>query len=278
MKNLCWFLTVIELRKARFYLVSLVALLLVAFISMQIGDIGEWSPKTLENIVAKIKAGERKFDVNDSDTIRYALGGLLQLIVFCSMLLSGTILIITYMMRNRADVDSGLILLSLTCPHRYLFLHLHKFLFCFFLCSFYSAALITLLYYFLPETITETTGSLWFLFIYSSYFLCSILLPFLALFYLLSNVNLAYHGLNRPLLLLQYLGVYAIAIYVVPQWLWPLYERTGGKIGMLTLPKVEFVDGFVLNEQLAIEPLIFSLVVSGLFIYLTTKVWQELEV
>ena len=212
MKNLLWFLTVVELRKARFYLVSLIALLLVAFVSLRMGDQGEWGPKALENIIAKLKAGERKFDVNDSDTIRYAFGGLLQLIVFCSMLLSGLILIITYMMRNRADVDSGQIVLSLTSPHRYLFLHLHKFLFCFFLCSFYGAALITLLYYFLPETITETTGSFWFLFIYSSYVICSIVLPLLALLYLLANVNLAYHGLSRPLLLLQYLGVYAIAI------------------------------------------------------------------
>lgn len=278
MKNLLWFLTVIELRKARLYLVSLIALLLVTFVSLQIGDQGEWGPQALENIIAKFKAGERQFDVNDSDNIRYLFGGLLQLIIFCSMILSGLILIITYMMRNRTEVDNGQIFLSLTSPHRYLFLHLHKFLFCFFLCSFYSAALITLLYYFLPETITETAGSLWFLFIYSSYIICSILLPFLALLYLLANVNLAYHGMSRPLLFLQYLGIYAIAIYVIPQWLWPLFEKTGGKIGLLTLPKVEFVDGFVLNEQLAIEPLIFSLVISGLFIYLATRVWQELEV
>lgn len=278
MKNLLCFLTVIELRRARFYLISLAALLLVAFVSLRVGDLGEWGPKALENIIAKIKAGERQLDVDDSETIRYAFGGLLQLIVFCSMLLSGLILIITYMMRNRADVDNGQIFLSLTSPHRYLFLHLHKFLFCFLLCTAYASALLTLLYYFLPDTITDTTGSLWFLLLCTSYAICVILLPLLALLYLLSNVNLAYHGLSRPLLLLQYLAVYAIAIYVVPQWLWPLFKKTAGSLGMLTLPEVEFTDGFVLSEQLAVEPLLFSLVISALFIFLSTRIWQELEV
>ena len=278
MKNLLCFLTVIELRRARFYLISLAALLLVAFASLRVGNLGEWGPKSLENIIVKIKAGERQLDADDSETIRYAFGGLLQLIVFCSMLLSGLILIITYMMRNRAEVDNGQIFLSLTSPHRYLFLHLHKFLFCFLLCTFYVSALLTLLYYFLPDTITDTTGSLWFLFLCASYAICVILLPLLALLYLLANVNLAYHGLSRPLLLLQYLAVYAIAIYVVPQWLWPLFKKTAGSLGVLTLPKVEFIDGFVLSEQLAIEPLVFSLIISGLFIFLSMRIWQELEV
>ena len=278
MKNLLCFLTVIELRRARLYLISLAALLLVALVSLRIGDQGEWGPKSLENIITKIKAGERQLDVDDGDTIRYAFAGLLQLIVFCSMLLSGVILIITYMMRNRADVDNGQIFLSLTSPHRYLFLHLHKFIFCFLLCTIYVSALLTLLYYFLPETITDSTGSLWFLFLYSGYVICVILLPLFALLYLFANVNLAYHRLSRPLLLLQYLAVYATAIYLVPQWLWPFFKKTAGSLGSLTLPTVEFIDGFVLNEQLAVEPLIFSLVTSGLLIFLSTRIWQELEV
>lgn len=278
MKSLLWFLTVVELRRSRFYLVSLLALLLVSFVFLRAGDQGEWGVESLKSVVAKIKAGERQLDEDDGRAIRYAFAGLLQLIVFCSMLFSGLTLLVTYMMRNRADVDSGNIFLYLTSPHRYLFLHLHKFLFCFVGCIFYSGSLVVIFYYFLPETITDTAGSGKFLFIYTSYILCSLLLPFFAFFYLLANINLAYHSPSRSLLFLQYLGVYALAVYVIPQWLWPLFKKTGGELGSLALPKLEFIDGFVLNEELAIEPLIFSCLVSALFIYLATRIWQELEV
>lgn len=273
-------LIVFELQKLKFCLVFLAALLLLSFVIFKLSNTDAWMVSEIE--IQMEKDGEDAEKINTVKTLKQTLGIVLLAVSFISLLSSGLLLIVFWLLRTKADTESGQLFLFLTSPRHSLLLQLYRFIVYYLLIAVYVITLTALLYYQLPAEISAVRGMSMAVFTLCGYILLSIVLPFFALLYLLGNINTAYHKQSRSLILGQFIGVYALVVHFIPSFILPLLERMEGVIDVsIVLPELVFENEILFTPEastFAVEPLLLAIMASALFLWLAARVWDETEV